>query len=196
MGLRKAIDPQMITLRPNTRNAYSVKLETSDLKSTIVALKALWNQYFPNDPFNYSFLDEQFNAQYRSDQQFGEMFTLFAFLAILIACFGLVGLSAYNILQRTKEVGIRKVLGASVQNVVFILSKDFLALVTIAFVIAAPVSWLIMNRWLEGYAFRIDISWWVLAVAGLAAFAIAFGTLSVQALKAAGANPVKSLRSE
>ena len=196
MGLRKAIDPQMITLRPNTRNAYSVKLETSDLKSTIVALKALWNQYFPNDPFNYSFLDEQFNAQYRSDQQFGEMFTLFAFLAILIACFGLVGLSAYNILQRTKEVGIRKVLGASVQNVVFILSKDFLALVAIAFVIAAPVSWLIMNRWLEGYAFRIDISWWVLAVAGLAAFAIAFGTLSVQALKAAGANPVKSLRSE
>jgi len=124
------------------------------------------------------------------------MFTLFAFLAILIACFGLVGLSAYNILQRTKEVGIRKVLGASVQNVVFILSKDFLALVAIAFVIAAPVSWLIMNRWLEGYAFRIDISWWVLAVAGLAAFAIAFGTLSVQALKAAGANPVKSLRSE
>jgi len=196
MGLRKAIDPQMITLRPNTRSAYSVKLETSDLKTTIAALRTLWNQYFPNDPFNYSFLDDQFNAQYRSDQQFGEMFTLFAFLAILIACFGLVGLSAYNILQRTKEVGIRKVLGASVQNVVFILSKDFLALVAIAFVIAAPVSWLIMNRWLEGYAFRIDISWWVLAVAGLAAFAIAFGTLSVQALKAAGANPVKSLRSE
>jgi putative ABC transport system permease protein len=196
MGLRKAIDPQMITLRPNTRNAYSVKLETSDLKSTIVALKALWNQYFPNDPFNYSFLDEQFNAQYRSDQQFGEMFTLFAFLAILIACFGLVGLSAYNILQRTKEVGIRKVLGASVQNVVFILSKDFLALVAIAFVIAAPVSWLIMHQWLQAYAFRINISWWVLAIAGLAAFAIAFGTLSVQALKAAGANPVKSLRSE
>ncbi len=196
MGLRKAIDPQMITLRPNTRSAYSVKLETSDLKTTIAALRANWNQYFPNDPFNYSFLDDQFNAQYRSDQQFGEMFTLFAFLAILIACFGLVGLSAYNILQRTKELGIRKVLGASVQNVVFILSKDFLALVAIAFVIAAPVSWLIMNRWLEGYAFRIDISWWVLAVAGLAAFMIAFGTLSVQALKAAGANPVKSLRSE
>ena len=196
MGLRKAIDPQMITLRPNTRNAYSVKLETSDLKSTIVALKALWNQYFPNDPFNYSFLDEQFNAQYRSDQQFGEMFTLFAFLAILIACFGLVGLSAYNILQRTKEVGIRKVLGASVRNVVFILSKDFLVLVAIAFVIAAPVAWLIMHQWLQAYAFRINISWWVLAIAGLAAFAIAFGTLSVQALKAAGANPVKSLRSE
>jgi putative ABC transport system permease protein len=195
-GLKKPIDPLLMTLAPGTRSAYSVKLQTADLPGTIIALKVLWTKYFPDDPFNYSFLDERFNAQYRADQQFGEMFTVFAFLAILIACFGLVGLSAYNILQRTKEVGIRKVLGASVRNVVFILSKDFMALVIIAFVIATPVAWLVMHNWLQAYAFRIDISWWVFSVAGVFAFLIAFGTLSFQATKAALANPVKSLRSE
>jgi len=196
LGLQKAIDPQLITLRPDTRNAYSVKLQTSDLQGSIVAIKGIWGRYFPNDPFNYSFLDDQFNNQYKSDQQFGQMFSLFSFLAILIACFGLVGLSAYNILQRTKEVGIRKVLGASVQNVVFILSKDFMVLVVISFVIAAPVSWLIMHNWLQDFAFRINISWWVFGVAGLTAFAIALSTLSFQAIKAALANPVKSLKTE
>jgi putative ABC transport system permease protein len=196
LGLQKPIDPQIISLRPNTRNAYSIKLQTTDIQKTLASVKALWSKYFPKDPFNYSFLDDQFNNQYKSDQQFGEMFTLFAFLAILIACFGLVGLSAYNILQRTKEVGIRKVLGASVQHVVFILSKDFLLLVIISFVIAAPASWLIMNNWLQDFAFRINISWWVYGVAGALAFAIASGTLSFQAIKAALANPVKSLKTE
>jgi putative ABC transport system permease protein len=195
-GLKKAIDPQAITLRTDTRSNYSIKLQTTDLKATIASLMVLWRQNFPNDPFNYTFLDKQFNAQYRSDQQFGDMFTLFAFLAILIACFGLIGLSAYNILQRTKEVGIRKVLGASVRQVVFILSKDFMLLVAASFVIAAPVAWLIMNNWLQDYAFRINIQWWVFAVAGLTAFAIALSTLSFQAVKAAMANPVRSLKSE
>jgi putative ABC transport system permease protein len=196
LGLQKPIDPQLITLRPDTRNAYSVKLQTADLQGAITAVKAVWARYFPNDPFNYSFLDDQFNTQYKSDQQFGEMFTIFAFLAILIACFGLIGLSAYNILQRTKEVGIRKVLGASVQNVVYILSRDFLVLVIISFVIAAPVSWWIMHNWLQGFAFRISISWWVFGIAGAMAFAIALSTLSFQAIKAAMANPVKSLKTE
>ncbi|HEX3385610.1 MAG TPA: FtsX-like permease family protein, partial [Mucilaginibacter sp.] len=196
MGLQKPIDPQLITLRPNARDAYSIKLQTKDLQGTIAAVKTTWNKYFPNDPFNYFFLDDEFNAQYQSDQRFGEMFTIFSLLAILIACFGLIGLSAYNILQRTKEVGIRKVLGASVRNVVFILSKDFLALVIISFVIATPIAWFIMHSWLQDYAFRIDISWWVFAVAGVLAFVIALSTLSFQAIKAALANPVKSLRTE
>ncbi|MGZ3777069.1 MAG: ABC transporter permease, partial [Mucilaginibacter sp.] len=196
MSLQKPIDPQLITLRPNARNAYSIKLQTKDLQGTVAAVKASWNKYFPNDPFNYFFLDDEFNTQYQSDQHFGEMFTIFSLLAILIACFGLIGLSAYNILQRTKEVGIRKVLGASVRNVVFILSKDFLALVIISFVIATPVAWFIMHSWLQDYAFRIDISWWVFGIAGIMAFAIALSTLSFQAIKAALANPVKSLRSE
>lgn len=196
MGLQKPIDPQLISLRTNARNAYSIKLQTKELQSTVAAVKALWTKYFPNDPFNYFFLDDEFNAQYQSDQRFGEMFTLFASLAILIACFGLVGLSAYNILQRTKEVGIRKVLGASVQNVVFILSKDFLLLVILSFIIAAPVSWFIMHNWLQDFAYRITINWWVFGVAGALALLIALSTISYQAIKAAIANPVKSLRSE
>ena len=196
MGLQKPIDPQLISLRPNARNVYSIKLQTKDLQPTVVAIKALWNKYFPNDPFNYFFLDDEFNAQYQSDQRFGEMFTLFASLAILIACFGLVGLSAYNILQRTKEMGIRKVLGASVQNVVFILSKDFLLLVVLSFIIAVPVSWFIMHNWLQDFAYRITINWWVFGIAGVLAFLIALSTISYQAIRAATANPVKSLRSE
>lgn len=196
MGLQKPIDPQLISLRPNARNVYSIKLQTKDLQPTVATVKALWNKYFPNDPFNYFFLDDEFNAQYQSDQRFGEMFTLFASLAILIACFGLVGLSAYNILQRTKEMGIRKVLGASVQNVVFILSKDFLLLVVLSFIIAAPVSWFIMHNWLQDFAYRITINWWVFGVAGALAFLIALSTISYQAIRAATANPVKSLRSE
>ena len=196
MGLQKPIDPQLISLRPNARNVYSIKLQTKDLQPTVATVKALWNKYFPNDPFNYFFLDDEFNAQYQSDQRFGEMFTLFASLAILIACFGLVGLSAYNILQRTKEMGIRKVLGASVQNVVFILSKDFLLLVVLSFIIAVPVSWFIMHNWLQDFAYRITINWWVFGIAGVLAFLIALSTISYQAIRAATANPVKSLRSE
>jgi putative ABC transport system permease protein len=196
MGLQKPIDPQLITLRLNANQAFSLKLQTSDLQGTLANVKALWSRYFPKDPFNYYFLDDDFNTQYQSDQRFGQMFTLFAFLAILIACFGLIGLSAYNILQRTKEVGIRKVMGASIQNVVYILSKDFLVLVIISFVIAAPVSWLIMHHWLQDFAYRIDISWWVFGVAGMLALFIALSTIGYQAIKAAIANPVKSLRSE
>ncbi len=196
MGLQKPIDPQLIRLVPNARQSYSVKLQSADLQKTLAAIKVSWDKYFPNDPFNYFFLDDNFNSQYQSDQRFGEMFTLFAFLAILIACFGLVGLSAYNILQRTKEVGIRKVLGASVKSVVFILSKDFLLLVVISFVIAAPASWWIMHNWLQSFAFRIDISLWVFGIAGIIAVAIAMGTISYQAIKAALMNPVESLKTE
>jgi len=196
LGLQKPIDPQIILLRPNTRNAYSVKLQSADMQNTVAAVQKTWGKYFPNDPFSYYFLDEQFNQQYKADQQFGKVFTLFAFLAILIACFGLLGLSAYNILQRTKEVGIRKVLGASTQNVLYILSKDFLLLVFIAFMFAAPVAWWLMHTWLQDFAYRINISWWVFGVAGLLAAVIALGTISYQAVKAAMANPVKSLRTE
>src|SRR3569833_1388521 len=153
LGLQKPIDPQLITLQENARQANSLKLQTADLTGTIASVKTTWNKFFPNDPFNYFFLDDHFNVQYKSDQRFGKVFTLFAFLAILIACFGLLGLSAYNILQRTKEVGIRKVLGASTQSVLYILSKDFMKLVLLSFVIAAPVSWLIMNKWLKSFAF-------------------------------------------
>ncbi|MEP6948478.1 MAG: ABC transporter permease [Ginsengibacter sp.] len=195
-GLQKAIDPMIFRLALNNRGAYSIKIATENIQSTIAAVEKTWNKHFPADPFNYYFLDELFDEQYKADKQFGEVFGLFAFLAILIACFGLLGLSAFNVLQRTKEIGIRKVLGASVQNLLYILSKDFLKLVVISFVLAIPVTWWVMYNWLQDYAYRINISWWVFAIAGIVAFAIALVTISFQAIKAAITNPVKSLRTE
>lgn len=195
-GLRKAIDPQLILLTPLTHRAYSVKVNISDLDKTLAGMKTAWDKFYPNDPFNYYFLDESFDQQYKADKLYGKVFTLFSFLAILIACFGLLGLSAYNILQRTKEIGIRKVMGASMQNVLYLLSKDFLKLVGFSFLIAIPVSWWIMHNWLQDFAYRINMPWWVFIVAGVIAAMIAFVTISFQAIKAALANPVKSLRTE
>lgn len=195
-GLQKAINPMVFRLVPNSRGAYSVKVDAANLPATIATIDKTWSSYFPSDPFNYYFLDEFFDKQYRADQVFGKVFGMFAFLAILIACFGLLGLSAYNVLQRTKEIGIRKVLGASVQNVLYILSKDFLILVVASFIIATPVTWMIMHNWLEGFAYRISISWWVFLVSGALAIVIALFTIGTQALRAAISNPVKSLRTE
>ena len=195
-GLQKAIDPMIFRLRPNDRQAYSLKIATGNIQSTIDAIRNTWNKHFPADPFNYYFLDELFDSQYKADKQFGQVFGLFSFLAILIACFGLLGLSAFNVLQRNKEIGIRKILGASVQNILFILSKDFLKLVLAAFILATPLTWWIMHNWLQDFAYRINIQWWVFALAGLAAFVVALATISFQAIKAAVANPATSLRSE
>jgi putative ABC transport system permease protein len=195
-GLQKAIEPMIFRLVPNSRGAYALKIQSGNVNSTIAAIQKIWNQYFPADPFNYFFLDDYFNQQYNADQLFGKVFGLFAFLAILIACFGLLGLSAYNVLQRTKEIGIRKILGASTQSLLYLLSKDFLTLIMISFVIAIPVSWWIMHNWLQNYAYRISIGWWVFVVAGTAALCVALITISLQAIKVAIANPVKSLRTE
>ena len=195
-GLQKAIDPQILLLVPDSRDAYSIKLSSADMPKTIATVENTWNKYFPDDPFNYFFLDDFYNQQYKADQQFGKVFTLFAMLAILIACLGLLGLSSYNILQRTKEIGIRKVLGASTQKVVYILAKDFLILVFIAFMVAVPFTWWIMHNWLQEFAYRINIDWWVFLIAGVIAIAIALITVSSLAIRAAVANPVKSLRTE
>jgi putative ABC transport system permease protein len=195
-GLQKAIDPMVLLLRPDARNYYSVKIGTADVQKTIAATQKVWNKYFPADPLNYFFLDEAFNEQYKSDTLFGKVFGVFAFLAILIACFGLLGLSAYNVLQRAKEIGIRKVLGASVQNILVMLSKDFLKLILVALVLAIPVAWFIMHEWLQDFAYRISIAWWVFVLAGLISLTIALLVIILQALKAAVENPVKSLRTE
>ncbi|HEY5969554.1 MAG TPA: ABC transporter permease [Chitinophagaceae bacterium] len=195
-GLRKSIEPQIILLRPNSRSAYSVKIESADVSKTIAVVKTTWDKYFPNDPFKYYFLDEVYDQQYKADKLYGKVFSMFSFLAILIACFGLLGLSAYNILQRTKEIGIRKVMGASVQNVLFILSKNFLTLVGISFLLAVPITWWVMHNWLQDFAYRINMPWWVFLIAGVLAALIAFITISFQAIKAALANPIKSLRTE
>ncbi len=195
-GLQKKVEPLIFLLRPDRREFYSVKLGPDHIRQTVSSIEKLWNKYFPSDPFNYFFLDDSFNKQYKSDEMFGSVFSVFATLAILIACFGLSGLSAYNVLQRRKEIGIRKVMGASLQQLLILLSKDFLRLVIIAFLVAIPITWIIMHRWLQDFAYRIDISWWVFAAAGIISIVIAFATVSFQAIKAAIADPVKSLRTE
>jgi putative ABC transport system permease protein len=196
LGLQKAIDPLLIILRPNISSFYSIKMSTENVQRTLSGIEKSWVKHFPADPFSYFFLDDSFNEQYKADARFGEVFALFASLAILIACFGLLGLSAYNVLQRTKEIGIRKILGASLQNLLFELSKDFIVLVLIAIVLALPVTWWVMNNWLQDFAYRIHIQWWVFAFAGFLAIIIALLTVGFQALKAAIANPVNNLRTE
>ncbi|HLZ86817.1 MAG TPA: FtsX-like permease family protein, partial [Puia sp.] len=195
-GLQKAINPMLVLNIPNIRSYYSIKFTTSQPHETIAVIKKTWDRYFPQDPFNYFFLDESFNQQYKADTRFGETFGLFATLAIIIACFGLLGLSAYNVLQRTREIGIRKVLGATEQHLVFLLSKEFLWLVLLSFIIAIPLCWWVMYTWLQDYAYRISIQWWVFALGGFLALLIALTTVGIQAARAALANPVKSLRSE
>ncbi len=196
LGLSKAILPTIFVPKPEVNNFYSIKFQASDARETVAGIENIWNKYFPSNPFSYFFLDESFNKQYKADEQFGKVFGLFAFLAIIIACFGLLSLSAYNVLQRTKEIGIRKTLGASVQHLLYILSKDFLVLVLMGFIVAVPVTWLVMTKWLNDFAFRININWWVFAIAGVLAIIIALLTVGFHALKAALADPVKSLRTE
>jgi putative ABC transport system permease protein len=195
-SLHFPIEPIMFLPTFGTYNPISVKLNTKDLAPTIAEIKLKYNTFFPGNLFDYYFIDDQFNALYKNDLLFGKVFALFAGFAIFIACLGLLGLSLFTTEQRTKEIGVRKVLGASISNIVFLLSKDFIRLIVISFLVASPVAWMIMNNWLQGFAYRIPISWWIFPCAGLLAFLIAMGTVSLQTMKAAGMNPVKSLRSE
>jgi putative ABC transport system permease protein len=174
----------------------SVKINTANAGNVIPNVEALWKKLAPAQPIRYTFLDESFAAMYADVQSMGRIFTTFAVLAIVIACLGLFALSAFIAEQRGKEIGIRKVLGASVQGITTLLSKDFVKLVLIAIVIATPAGWWGMTKWLEGFAYKVPLSWWMFAAAGLLAIIIALATVSFQAIKAAIANPVKSLRSE
>ncbi|MBS1599383.1 MAG: ABC transporter permease [Bacteroidetes bacterium] len=195
-GLQKSIQPLVLFPNRRTDEYFSVKIQGNSAAPVISSIKKIWTNYYKADPFEYFFLDEFFNRQYEENQRFGVVFALFAMFAIGIACFGLLGLSAYNVLQRTKEIGVRKVLGASAGSLVFSLSKDFLALVAIAFIVAVPVTAMVMRTWLQGFAYRIDLSWWIFAIAGLTSFFIALITVGFEAFKAAIANPIKSLRIE
>jgi putative ABC transport system permease protein len=174
----------------------SVNVATAGLSNTISAIEKKWKTYIPNRPFSYFFLDEFFDRQYRGEERFGRLFLNFSILAIFISCLGLLGLASYSTMQRTREIGIRKVMGASVSNIVNLLSKEFLLLVVISFFIAAPVAWYFMHHWLLDFAYRTNISWWIFVAAGCTALLIALVTISFQAIRAAIANPVVSLRSE
>jgi len=184
---------------PRTAGAYniiSVKISGNNIPAALSHIENTWKKYLPETPYTYTFLDEKFQKLYESEQKQGSIFTIFACIAIFIACLGLFGLSAFAITQRIREIGIRKVLGADVGSIVGLLSKDFLKLVIIAAVIAFPLAWYAMNNWLQDFAYRINIPWWIFLAAGIIAAIIAFATISLQAVKAAVANPVKSLRTE
>jgi putative ABC transport system permease protein len=174
----------------------SIKITGRDINGAMTALERTWKSFLPEVPFEYIFLNDKFDQLYKSEQKQGSLFTCFAGIAIFIACLGLLGLSAFSISQRIKEIGVRKVLGASTGSIVGLLSRDFLKLVAIAALIAFPIAWYTMHSWLRDFAYRIAIQWWVFLVAGILAAGVALVTIGFQAIRAALANPVKSLRSE
>ena len=174
----------------------TVKLKAGNPKEIIAAIQNKWKNYQPNVPFDYSFLDDDLNAAYISDKRQAGLFGIFTFLTIFIACMGILGLIAFTAQQKTKEIGIRKVLGASISEIVRLLAVDFIKVVVIAFLIASPIAWYFMNSWLQDFAYRIDIPWWVFMCSGVIALVMAMLTMGFQAIKAAIANPVKSLRTE
>ena len=194
-SLRRNIGALAMVLEPNS-GAASFRLSSTDILALVSQVETKWKQVAPGQPFSYAFLEDSFDAMYRAEQRIGTIALTFAVLAILIACLGLFGLAAFMAEQRTKEIGVRKVLGASVFSIVGLLSKDFLKLVLIAIVIASPIAWWAMNQWLKDFAYKIDIEWWMFALAGLLAVGIALLTVSFQSIKAALMNPVTSLRSE
>ncbi|MFN7116367.1 MAG: ABC transporter permease [Saprospiraceae bacterium] len=194
-SLRQNITP-VVFLLGNSLGAISFRLKSDNPAALVKRIEEKWRSFAAGQPFNYQFMDEAFDQMYRAEQRVGNIFISFAILAIFIACLGLFGLAAFTAEQRTKEIGIRKVLGASVGNIVAMLSKDFVRLVIIAAIIAFPLAWWGMTKWLEDYAYRTKIEWWMFAVAGISALTIALLTVSFQAVRAALTNPVESLKSE
>jgi putative ABC transport system permease protein len=194
-SLRDVITPLALRLGDDNSN-ISVRINAANVPSVMAIIKSKWTTMAPEQPFDYSFMDDQFNKLYATEQKTGQIIITFSVLAIVIACLGLFGLVTYAAEQRTKEIGIRKVLGANVSSIVAMVAKDFLKLVIIASLIAFPVAWWAMSKWLQDFAYRVNMSWWIFFAAGLLAVVIALATISFQAIKAAVANPVKSLRTE
>ena len=194
-SLREEVTPLALMYRQQN-GSISFRINTQDIPGLVAKIEDKWKTMAAGQPFTYSFMDDDFNNTYKSEQQSGKIFISFAIFAIFIACLGLFGLVTYAAEQRTREIGIRKVLGASVSGIVGMLSKDFLKLIIIAMFIAFPVAWWAMHSWLQHFAYRISITWWVFVIAGAMALLIALLTVCLQAIKAAIANPVKSLRTE
>ncbi len=194
-SLRENIGSLGLFLRNSTGN-MAVKLSTADFSNTISKIEGIWNTMAPGQPFSYRFMDESFNTTYEAERRLGQIFMVFTILSILIACLGLFGLATFNAQKRIKEIGIRKVLGASMGQITYRLTTDFLKMVVIAILISLPIGWFAMNKWLEDFSYRIEIEWWVYALAALLALTIAILTVSYQSIKAAIMNPVKSLRTE
>jgi putative ABC transport system permease protein len=190
------ITPLILFLDNQQLHKMFVKIDGNNTSVTLAQIGKVWKDRVNHRPFDYRFLDDDFDALYRTEQRTAGVFTTFSVLAILLACLGLFAITAFAVVQRTKEIGIRKVLGASIANIILLIAKDFLALVIIATIIASPIAWYISNKWLQDFAYRIDIKWWVFIITGAAALLVAAITVSIQSTKAAMANPVKSLKAE
>jgi ABC-type antimicrobial peptide transport system permease subunit len=195
-SLRQTLAPLLIATNSTMYRQASIKLATSNIASTMKSIKKIWEQRFPNYVYEYRFLDEKIASFYKQESQLAQLYKIFAAIAIFLSCLGLYGLASFMAAQRVKEVGIRKVLGATAGSIIYLFSKEFIMLIAIAFAVSIPIAWYYMHQWLQYYAFRINISWWVFAAGGFAALVIALVTISFQAIKAAIANPVKSLRTE
>lgn len=195
-SLKKAYEPLIFRYNAAPGGLYSIKFNTSNVVSSLTKFEENWKAIFPGNPFIHFFLDDHYNQQYLADQQFGKVFGIFSSLAIFIACLGLFGLSSLTAIQRTKEIGVRKVLGASIPSILRLVTKDYVLLIAIAILFAFPLTWWIMNAWLSDFAYRISLSWWVFVVPSFVVIVIALLTVSIHTLKAARTNPSKSLRYE
>ncbi|MEO6687163.1 MAG: FtsX-like permease family protein, partial [Dyadobacter sp.] len=195
-SIHETIRPLILSSRPKINNIVLVKTTGESAATAVVAASKLWSKYAPEYPFDYKFLDAHYNDQYKSERQTEGLFNFFAGIAIVISCLGLLGLVSFAAAQRTKEIGVRKVLGASVASITTLLSKDFLKLVCIAIIIAVPVTWHFMGKWLDNFAFKVDIDWKLFLIGGLLTVFTAIVTIGFQSIKAALMNPIKSLKSE
>jgi len=195
-SFRRGIDPVLITTNKRIYSEAGIKLITSDVTSVMRSIEKVWGRTFPEFVFEYKFLDDKVESFYKQENQLSQLYQIFAIIAIFLSCLGLYGLASFMAAQRIKEVGIRKVLGATAGSIVYLFSKEFVILISIAFVIAMPIAWYYMHGWLQDYVYRINISWWIFLAGGIAAIVIALATVSFQAIRAAVANPVKSLRTE
>ncbi len=195
-SLKKDFEPLIFRYNKAPGGFYSIKFNTANVKESLAKFEDVWKEFFPGNPFDYFFLDDHYNKQYKADQQFGKAFGLFSGLAIFIACLGLFGLSSLTAMQRTKEIGVRKVLGASVTNILTLVGRDYLLLMGVAIVLSTPLTWYVMDNWLQAFANRISLSWWIFALPSLLVVMIALVTVSIHTLKAATINPVDSLRYE
>ncbi|HEY1871929.1 MAG TPA: ABC transporter permease [Chitinophagaceae bacterium] len=195
-SLRHDLAPLLMTTNITMYRQAAIKLTTTNIPATMQTVKKIWERVFPNYVYEYRFLDDKIESFYKQENQLAQLYKIFAAIAIFLSCLGLYGLASFMAAQRVKEVGIRKVLGASAGSIVYLFTKEFVILISVAFAIATPIAWYYMHQWLQDYVYRINISWWLFATGGLAAIVIALATISFQAIKAALANPVTSLRSE
>lgn len=195
-SFRRDLAPVLITTLKRGYNNAAIKLSSQDMVPTMKSIEKIWGEAFPNFVFEYQFLDAKIDSFYKQERQLSELYKIFAVISIFLSCLGLYGLASFMAVQRIKEVGIRKVLGASAVNIVYLFSKEFIILIGIAFIIASPIAWYFMHNWLQDYPYRIEMSWWIFILGGLTSIIIALATVSFQAIKAAVTNPVKSLRTE